>query len=410
VHRSPPNLTGSTLAAAVIDQLSQDKRVRQELPGGGRVHFDRRVPFVCVYRRRPAEEDAGTEQLISSETAYLLVPAEARPANGAVNLLRSIVKYLAEHFGGCLIVEVWTMFDRGDDQGEAEANGEPAAVAPRFRITTSLQRIPRTTVESLSKSLAQITLARRGASVDIARQDGVCPPGLKPLLKDAELHEWNCFVVGLAVKPVYRDRQTKELYPSVMRSVRRGVNGALKQAFFTFAHQRTKARPSHFYALGRRSVVKTVFDVDRELAQIDRSFDLLLQATPVNAETAWRDFRRARFDHPPVFYYRPLVIDPTLLKRRLYAIPVEKIEDPTLSYLFRQKQEELDRQITLLSDIDSPRFLPESLQIYGGVSNTLLEEAKTLLDRVPTRSGEESLRGQLSAAEFARRAEKELQF
>ena len=101
----------------------------------------------------------------------------------------------------------------------------------------------------------------------------------------------------------------------------------------------------------------------------------MLQATPVNAETAWREFRRSRFDKPPRFYYRPLAIDPTLLKRQLYLIPVERIDDPTLSYLFRQKQEELDRQITLLSDVDTPRFLPESLQIYGGVSDWLLAQA-----------------------------------
>ena len=66
-------------------------------------------------------------------------------------------------------------------------------------------------------------------------------------------------------------------------------------------------------------------------------------------------------------------------------IPVERVEDPTLAYLFRQKQDELDRQITLLTDVDSPRFLHESLQIYGGVSDWLLSQATELLDRVPTR-------------------------
>jgi uncharacterized protein (TIGR02421 family) len=403
-------LTGPKLAAAVIDQLTQDKRVRQELAGAGRVHFDRRVPFLCVYRRPPGREDAGTKQIISSETAYLIVPAEPRPAAAAMVLLRSLVKYLAEYFGGCLIVELWATAEASDNLETAEEDGDRSRIGPKFEIVTLKQRIPRTTVESLSKSLAKIKLSRCGATIDIVQRDGACPPGMKPLLKGAELQDWNCFVLGLAMKPAYRDPQTNELFPSVVRSIRRGVNRALKQAFFTFAHQQTKARPSHFYALGRRSVVKSVFEVDRELAQIDRSFDLLLQATPVNAESAWREFRRGKFERPPVFYYRPLVIDPTLQKRRLYAIPVEKIEDPTLSYLFRQKQEELDRQITLLSDIDSPRFLPESLQIYGGVSDSLLEQATTLLDRVPTRSGEDTLRGQLSAAEFASRAEKELDY
>ena len=162
---------------------------------------------------------------------------------------------------------------------------------------------------------------------------------------------------------------------------------ALEHAYFAFVQQRKSLRPAHYHAPARDSVVKAVLEIDRQLADIDRSFDLLLQATPVNAESAWREFRRLRFEKPPVFYYRPLPLDPTLLKRQLYLIPVERIEDPTLSYLFRQKQEELDRQITLLSDVDTPRFLPESLQIYGGVSDWLLQHAKELLDRVPTRSG-----------------------
>ncbi|HEX5472530.1 MAG TPA: tyrosine/phenylalanine carboxypeptidase domain-containing protein, partial [Lacipirellulaceae bacterium] len=83
-------------------------------------------------------------------------------------------------------------------------------------------------------------------------------------------------------------------------------------------------------------------------------------------------------------------------------------EDPTLSYLFRQKQDELDRQITLLSDVDSPRFLHESLQVYGGVSEWLLEHAMEVLDRVPTRSVGGTRVGQLDATEFAKRAQEEL--
>jgi uncharacterized protein (TIGR02421 family) len=231
---------------------------------------------------------------------------------------------------------------------------------------------------------------------------------LKPLIRLRELKEWNAFSLGLVVRPVYRSDATKKINSDVLRSVRHHVHSALEQAYFTFTQRRALLRFTHYYSMGRRLVMKPVLDIDRQLVEIARSFDLLLQATPVNAESAWREFRRSRFDKPPVFYYRPLSIDPALLKRQLYSIPVERIEDPTLSYLFRQKQEELDRQITLLTDIDSTRFLQESLQIYGGVSDWLLGHATELLDRVPTRSGEESVRTQLSATEFAKRAQQEL--
>jgi uncharacterized protein (TIGR02421 family) len=214
--------------------------------------------------------------------------------------------------------------------------------------------------------------------------------------------------LGVIVRPVYRDEVTQDLYPAVLRSIRHHVHSALEQAYFAFTQKRTTLRPKHYHALGSRSIGKSVLDIDRQLVEIARSFDLLLQATPVNAESAWREFRRSGFETRPVFYYRPLPIDPVLSKRQLYLIPVERIEDPTLSYLFRQKQEELDRQITLLSDVDTPRFLPESQQIYGGVSDWLLEHAKELLDRVPMRSGNGSASEQLSATEFAKLAQQEL--
>jgi uncharacterized protein (TIGR02421 family) len=371
--------------------------------------LDRRLPFICVYRRRADGLDAGTEQLITAETSYLIVPAEPRAASQCLVVLRAVVEALASHFGAFLLLEIWAATETTAVGPAPESNGQ-AVANPSFEIVVPTQQIPRITVEALSKALSKVKLQRDLAGVSVIRRDAPAPPGMKPLVKPAELAEWNAFSLGLAVRPVYRDRATGEVFPSLVRSLRRGMNVALKQAFFTFAHRRTSVRPDHYYTLGRRSVVKAVFDVDHQLAAIDRSFDLLLQATPVNAESAWREFRRDKFAKPPVFYYRPLTLDPLLLKRQLYLIPVEKIEDPTLSYLFRQKQDELDRQITLLSDIDSPRFLPESLQIYGGVSEKLLIQARELLDRVPTRSGEEEIRGQLSAEEFAARANQELDY
>ena len=102
-----PKQDGESLAAAVIAQLAKDKRVRMELPGGGRLQLDRRLPFLCVYRR-PADADPGTEELVTSEMAYMVIPAEARPASQALQLLRAIVEQLAKHFGAFLLVEIWS--------------------------------------------------------------------------------------------------------------------------------------------------------------------------------------------------------------------------------------------------------------------------------------------------------------
>jgi uncharacterized protein (TIGR02421 family) len=396
------------LAAGVLTELAEDKPIRMELPGGGRLHLDRRLPFVCLYRRTAGKVDRGTEQLVTSEPCYLIVPDETAAASRAFQMLRAVVQYLAQHFGSCLLIELWSSPGEEPRQSRATYNGEDNSLRPRFEIVAPAARVPRSTLDALSQSLGRDTLPYGGTRTTIGRFAHTAPPGQRPPIRLRELKQWNCYSLGVVVKPVYRNLANQELYPAVLRSIRHHVHNALQQAYFAFTRQRTALRIAHYHALGSRSVVPAVFEIDRQLAEIARSFDLLLQATPVNAESAWHEFRRSRFEKPPVFYYRPLPVDPVLLKRQLYQIPVERIEDPTLSHLFRQKQDELDRQITLLSDVDTRRFLPESLQIYGGVSDRLLQHAEELLDLVPFHSREEPLRTQLTATEFAKRAQEEL--
>jgi uncharacterized protein (TIGR02421 family) len=361
---------------------------------------------LCVYRSVP--NDAGTEQLLHGEPAYMIVPAGEHRARKALKLLRTVVEFLSKKFGSFLIVEIWSAQSGDSAKVAIETNGHVESHVDRFKIAVPALRIPRTTTEALCKSLGREMLPFGGAQVVLEPYENLAPLGLNPLVRMHQCRNWNCFTLGVIVRPDYRDSITQQINPSAMHSMNRDLHIALEQANFAFVRQRKTLRPAHFHAPGRTSVVKAVLDIDRQLADIDRSFDLLLQATPVNAESAWRDFRRSHFEKPPVFYYRPLAVDPVLLKRQLYLIPVERVEDPTLSYLFRQKQDELDRQITLLSDVDSPRFLQESLQVYGGVSDWLLEQGTELLDRVPTRSSEGTKAGQLNAIEFAKRAQEEL--
>ena len=394
-----------SLAAQVLADLAENKSLTMDLPGRGRLHIERATPLICVYRR--ATGDPGTKQLVTAEAAYMIVPAEVRPARSAIKLLRAIVEGLAKRLGGFLVIEVWSTSTGDAAIPPVLQNGDGQAPTSPFEILAPATRIPRATVEALSKSLGKDILPYGGTRITLSPFEATAPPGSRPLLRQRDCRDWNCFLVGIAARPDYRN-ESGETMPEVMRSTARTLHNALDQASFTFAMRRKTLRGTHFHAPGRRSVVKSVLEIDRQLAEIDRSFDLLLQATPVNAETAWLEFRRSRFEKPPEFFYRPLSIDPTLLKRRLYQIPVERIEDPTLSYLFRQKQDELDRQVTLLSDVDSPRFLQESLQIYGGVSDWLLEHAQEVLDSVPTRSRGESKSRQLTAVEFAKRAQEEL--
>jgi glutathione synthase len=46
--------------------------VRRALPGWGRLHIDRQLPFLCVYRRLPQDDNSKFERLIMGEASYLI--------------------------------------------------------------------------------------------------------------------------------------------------------------------------------------------------------------------------------------------------------------------------------------------------------------------------------------------------
>ena len=408
----------------VCARLSADKRVRRTLPEGGRLHVDRRLPFLCVYRKPPDRGDPGTEQLVTGEPSFLIAPGRPTYRKEVSQLVRRLAAALAAHFGAFLIVEIWSAADEGPaappveppEAYDATAPGPPEtdpqapiAMRPAFAIAARGPNKPRSTIEVLQKALLRVKLERRSAEVAVDDRAYARPPGLPLLVPAAEAQRIGCHAVGLVVHPVYRDPATGALFPAALRRLRRGLGRALKQAFYAYARTHTSIRPEHYYALGRRAMVKAVWEVDRRLAEISDSFDFLLQVTPVNAWAAWRQFKRGLFRKAPEFQLRPLAVEPVQWKRQLYEIPVERIEDPTLAQLFRQKQDELDRKITMLSDVGTRRFLPGSLQVYGGVEPSLLALANELLSVISPHARDESKGRQLDAAALARRAEAEIE-
>ena len=219
--------------------------------------------------------------------------------------------------------------------------------------------------------------------------------------------ETNTHAVGVATYATWRSSETGEPYPLVRRAIVHQVSRSLAQAAFVFAREETSSRPLHYQALGRRAVVRAVRQVDHQLADVAESFDLLLTVTPVNADAAYRSFRRSGYARPPRFQYRPHTVDPSLLKRRLFDIKIERVEDPTLEALFREKRRELELKLSLIGDRLTERFLPTSVALYGKVDDDSVALARTVLARLdPSRASNRSKK--VSGSEFAAVAEIEL--
>lgn len=398
------------LTDEILARLATNKRVRRTLPDGGRLHIDRPLPFLCLYRHPVDSEDAGTHELVEGEASFLTTGSTKRAASGIANLVTRIAQVMSQQFGAFLIVEMWSAPDQDVAVAADKDDMEPTELRPDFLLSVRRPHVPQRTLETLRTHLKRISIVKQPATVQIAAGRQAHPPGLKYVLKSHDATRLNCDTISICVRPIYRDYETGELFPDVLRSLKRGIGRALKQTFFTFAKTTTNTKPSHYYALGRRAMVKAVWDVDRRLSEISDSFDFLLQVTPVNAEAAWREFRRSKFQFVPRFYYPPLAVEPAKLKRLLHEVRIESIEDPTLGDLFRQRQDELDRKITMLKDINTSRFLLGSRQVFGDVGGELLGLAQDLLRRLPLRSRKETREGKVSADEFAAHARKEIEY
>lgn len=381
------------LIAEIRERFAADRRIRRSLPAGGRLNVDRRLPFLVVHR--PGDRpDASTRQLVTGEAAYLVAPSAGRARPGFDALLRALARTAAEVFDGYLVLEVWA----GPDV-DAEAS-------PGFTVVADDELLDSAAVERLTAALERVRLRDRPAEVELRPNPRPAPPGRQPLLTPAEAEDLKVRLVGVEVRPVYRDPATGEAYPAVRRELKRQLAPALRQAGFAFTRRQTPDAPRHHQALGRRVFTRAVGRADRELARIAESFDLLLAVSPVNADAAARRFARAGRGIAPSFRYRPLTIDPSLLKRRLFSVPVERVEDPTMTQLLDAKRRELDLQLSLLEQRATDQHLPLSIALHGAVEDDLLDLAHDLLERlVPRRRRPGPL---VEAEEFARRAELEV--
>lgn len=362
------------VTAVVRDRLARNQRVRRNLPGDGRLRFDRQLPFLCVYRQPAQGADAGTRELVTTEAAYLFGSGKPAHAAGLMRLTQEVVETLREHFGEFLLVEVWS----ADDRDPALAPRD--ATRPGFRIVADGAAAVASTVAALAAGLNEVRSQGWAAEVTQTTEAEPSPPGLTSLARacpDRRSH-----VIGVAVRPVYRDARTGALYPVVLRSLRRQMATALRKSVFAFTAQAADDPDAHYESLGPSSLVKAARLVDQQLSEVSQAFDFVLQTVPLNSAAAWEEFQAGGCKAAPTLYYRPLPYDPAQLKRQLFEAPLDRIEDPTLIHLFAEKQDHLDRQLTALKNIDAPPFFYDSVQLYGLPDDGLVKLAENMLSRI----------------------------
>lgn len=388
---------------SVINRLQGGDPVHIDLPGGGRLHIDRPQPFLCLYRQPKGRPDPGTDTLPLSQASCLITTGQNTWDASLYELVDGIARVLTDAFGAAIILEICT-----SDEPLENAERASGPEHPIFRLAAPGSNTPHATLQTIQSAIAAADWPCPAPVVELLYNDRWHPAGVPDLFSPGEEMPGQITYLGLEISPFFRDHETHDVFPEILRDMAFSLGHILKQAFYTFSHRHATYRPIHFHELGQTDLTDNIREVDRGLANLADRFDVLLQVTPVNTSRAWNDFHQSHFDKAPEFLYRPMQHDPGKLKRELYQIRLHEIEDPALHHIFSERRDELDRQITLVADKGHARFLHGSMQIFGTVDDDLLALARDILQHTPPHPEDNPSHEMLDAAAFAVLAQSEI--
>lgn len=375
-----------SLTERVKERLAEGMVVNEPLPDGGVLHIDKLLPYICVYRFKKGE-DLNFSGLLKTQAAYLICD-ESFDLSG---LLEAVSRVITKNLHAFLILEMWPV--RQDHQAS-------------FRIYCPDGKSP-ATLTALREGINELADIFPDVSTIVKASDHRHPPGMEPLLTVDESKMAGILIIGMAIPTIYEGAGEDEVYALFRRKLIKKFSKVVKRAAFEFIRVQTSNPFQHYLMLGKTHLDKVSKQADRELAGISEGMSFLLRVSPVNATEEWKRFRDCRFSECPAFNYRLIAIDPELLKRKLYNIPIEMVEDPTLAFIFRDKRREIEKQLTMLEERGTDNFRYLSQSLYGKLGSRVIEAADTLLETF----GADMVRkaaDRMNCYEFAARAREEI--
>lgn len=354
------------LVDQILDKVGGDKAVRRLLPDGGRIHLDRPLPFLAVHRSKPEKYATAAERVTIAISAYATWPLGGDSSAMGREIVVEATAKLKDQLGEFMVVELYNIAP--DDN----ATNDSAELSDyRFLLSHSDDELARHCTEKLVDDLDKLKLDLREPDVEI-------------IPRPADLGEvpWKQSWIALGIPRIYDIPGDEGIYPGLMHALETGLLDALLKSLCHVVGQSYQKTPDHYRALGRSGFVQAARNIDMKLDEVATSFDFLLSVSPINTEAAWKKFKASSYEKPPRFRYRPLEIDISQQKRSLFEIQIDRAEDPLLEKLFREKQREIDIQLTMLGCRGTESFSYASVMLYGTVEERLAQQASEVLDKI----------------------------
>lgn len=374
----------------IIPKLIPGERTELKLENDGYLFLEHDIPFLIIYRNIP--KDKGTIRLAKSGASYLITGKEN--FSYFQDIVEQLTRRMSKRFGSYMFIEIYA--------GEAESS-EFIIRGPGHKLSVSLQVLR----EELNK-IKNEKHHNQLLSAKIEHTKDRLNPEMQLFLRIEEFKNCGCTYIGLEIPPVYR-KPSGEIYPVYFKEFRRDFTKAIQKAVFEFIRIQTPSDIHSFAALGKRSIQKELFTIDRALTRIQNSYQFLLLIAPVNIQQIRKDFFDSNFETVNTYHYRLLPIDPDLLKRSLYDLRIDEIDDPALAYLYEEKREEIDQELTMLKGRGTQNFFYGSLRLYKGIEKKIVHAAKLILNYIEEEKYQEQNK-EIDAHAFAKMVKKEFDY
>ena len=140
---------------------------------------------------------------------------------------------------------------------------------------------------------------------------------------------------------------------------------------------------------------QNLLELDDHLFQIENKINWLKYLSPTDNLQRWQQFKRSGYKSCPPLTYPRLSFSVEGVRADLRNLRPLDVGSNITASLLREKLGELELQVDLIANIDTPQFVSTSISLFGGTAPSLLQAAIDILDKTPT----ELPRGKIVGAE-----------
>lgn len=194
-------------------------------------------------------------------------------------------------------------------------------------------------------------------------------------------------VLATEVKKVYCNELTGAAYPKIVKSLQEHLKHAIVNNANFFSRDNSNWKHNSAAKLLDTKLDPAILTIDKGMSKLIRGFELLAYVNPINNISEQKKFFAKRYTEIPNFKYSPIRINSYELKQELSKLPLHNISDVSIRHMYEAVVNSYFDKIDLLSTLDTPKFLFNSLRYFGRPSKIDIQNAQYIL-HLPSIPGE----------------------